>query len=205
MGVIKSVSRRSRNADDLIEDSFVRTTTTKGHDFPTPIRKVTPMGGTRRMKSGAQTQERPPPSIFKTHPTILICGYLHSFLSQPITIPKSIQNLCLQYYSEPHESLLIDSLNPSEACYYITNIDDHTFQNIRLKHDTKILGIAPIIKLSSLSNLEFDWNSSISIDQSNDWNGTIVLTVFGDINMGKNTKLLCQGNGGRIYIQVNDR
>ncbi len=65
-------------------------------------------------------------------------------------------------------------------------------------HDTSILGQTPIIKLSSTENLKMDWNSSIKTSINK--NGTIILTVFGDINMGKNTKLLC-GQHGNIYIQ----
>ena len=47
-----------------------------------------------------------------------------------------------------------------------------------------------------------DWNSTIKV-ASNFHNATIVLTVFGDINMGKNTQLLCEGNGN-IYIKCNN-
>lgn len=44
-----------------------------------------------------------------------------------------------------------------------------------------------------------DWNSTINV-ASHYQNATIVLTVFGDINMGKNTQLLCESNGN-IYIK----
>eukprot|EP01084_Bolivina_argentea_P152686 266304_1 len=163
----------------------------QSHQKPSPLRRQ-------------QTQECPPSSIFKTNPLILTSGYLRAIIKLN-KIPNSICIICSKYFSKAHKPLTLDMNTLHSKRLIISKIDDCLFTNITLGHDTSILGKKPILKLSSTKNLKMDWNSSIIIDQKTllNKNGSIILTVFGDINMGKNTKLLC-GQNGNIYIQCNN-
>ena len=152
------------------------------------------------------TQERPPSSIFKVDPLILSIGYLRDIVKiediKIDIIPTKIYKLCKNYYAIKYKNMYLDSNNNLLKELIINRIDDQSYDNIELGHDTSILGKTQIMKMSSINNLKMDWNSMIKID-SNYQNATIVLTVFGDINMGKNTKLSCESNGN-IYIKCNN-
>ena len=184
----KSLSRSLHDSDD---DLIIVTPVPTDPGPSKPLLNV-PKNSSRQ----ASTLERPPPSIFKPNPLILITGFLRQ-ITKMNRIPHAqfIYNLCCEYHSPKYESLMLDSP------LIINNIDDQSYDGIIVGHDTSIKGQAPILKLSSTHNLKMDWNSSVQ--NVTNKNGTIILTVFGDLTMNKNSQISCCGNGN-IYIQCDN-
>ena len=91
------------------------------------------------------TQERPPSSIFKVDPLVLSSGYLRDIVKiediKIDIIPTSIYQLCKNYYIKKYNNMHLDSNNILLKQLIVNKIDDQSYDDIELGHDTSILGI----------------------------------------------------------------